>query len=155
MVFFRPLTIDTFLPDNGVICFFIGFFMTQSHGGHSYIPKTQIQTVHVHFVQPGGEIVTVDAPVGVTLLEVTRMHGIDLEGACDGALACSTCHVIVDAHWYTQLEEPSADEDDMLDLAFGLTPTSRLGCQIIISEALNGLRVSIPQQTRHMVSTMK
>ena len=108
----------------------------------------------VKFIEANGSITEVDAQVGMTLLEVTRQSGIDLEGACEGSLACSTCHVIVDSDWYDRLTPPSGDEDDMLDLAFGLTKTSRLGCQITMTEDLDGLTVSIPDQTRHLV-TMK
>ena len=108
----------------------------------------------VKFIEANGSITEVDAQVGMTLLEVTRQSGIDLVGACEGSLACSTCHVIVDSDWYDRLTPPSGDEDDMLDLAFGLTKTSRLGCQITMTEDLDGLTVSIPDQTRHLV-TMK
>ena len=65
-----------------------------------------------------------------------------MEGACGGSCACSTCHVIVqDDEFYDKIEEPSDDENDMLDLAFGLTETSRLGCQVQMSKALDGLVV--------------
>ncbi|MEL0145222.1 MAG: 2Fe-2S iron-sulfur cluster-binding protein, partial [Alphaproteobacteria bacterium] len=77
--------------------------------------------------------------------------GIDIEGACEGAMACSTCHVIVDPNWYDRLDEPTEDEEDMLDLAPGLKPTSRLGCQIIITEALDGLVVHLPGSTRNLM----
>src|SRR5207302_9227085 len=76
---------------------------------------------------------------------------IDIEGACEGSLACSTCHVIVDPEWYDLLKEASEDEEDMLDLAFGLTATSRLGCQIIITEELDGLVVKLPTSTRNLL----
>ena len=66
-------------------------------------------------------------------------------------MACSTCHVIVDKDWYAKLPAPSEDEEDMLDLAFGLTRTSRLGCQLTIAEGLDGLRVSLPGATRNMM----
>ena len=79
-----------------------------------------------------------------TILEIAHNNGIDIEGACEGSLACSTCHIIVDKDWYNKLEEPSWDEEDMLDLATELTVTSRLGCQIVLSEKLDGLKVSIP-----------
>ena len=79
-----------------------------------------------------------------TILEIAHNNGIDIEGACEGSLACSTCHIIEDKDWYNRLEEPSWDEEDMLDLATGLTVTSRLGCQIVLSEKLDGLKVSIP-----------
>lgn len=93
----------------------------------------------------------VDAPVGLSVLEVAHQNNIDLEGACEGSLACSTCHVIVAPEWYTLLEDATEDEEDMLDLAFGLTRTSRLGCQIIMSNELDGLTVRIPSATRNMM----
>ena len=68
--------------------------------------------------------------------------------ACEGSLACSTCHVIIDSEWYDALPAASTDEEDMLDLAFGLTKTSRLGCQIIVSDEIDGLVVSLPK-SRH------
>ncbi|MBL8834321.1 MAG: 2Fe-2S iron-sulfur cluster binding domain-containing protein, partial [Rhodospirillales bacterium] len=74
-----------------------------------------------------------------------------LEGACEGSLACSTCHVIVDKDDYERLPEATEDEEDMLDLAFGLTHTSRLGCQITITDELDGLKVSLPTATRNMM----
>ena len=66
-------------------------------------------------------------------------------------MACSTCHVIIDKSWYQKLNEVSEDEEDMLDLAFGLTRTSRLGCQIMITEEMDGLVVSLPKETRNML----
>lgn len=99
----------------------------------------------------GSEVKEFDAPVGLSVLEIAHEHGIDLEGACEGSLACSTCHVIVDADWYDKLQEPAEEEEDMLDLAFGLTRTSRLGCQIIMSEELDGLTVRLPSATRNMM----
>ncbi len=95
----------------------------------------------------------VDADIGMTVLEIAHLNGIDIEGACEGCMACSTCHVIVEPEYYDRLEEPSEDEIDMLDLAFGLTKTSRLGCQIEISEDLDGLAVRLPAQTRNMLLT--
>ncbi len=99
------------------------------------------------FIEPDGTRKDVDAPLGLSILEIAHRNDIDIEGACEGSLACSTCHVIVDANWFGRLEEPSEDEEDMLDLAFGLTPTSRLGCQIIITEELDGLTVTLPAET--------
>ena len=66
-------------------------------------------------------------------------------------MACSTCHVIVDDGWFDKLQEISEDEEDMLDLAFGLTRTSRLGCQIVITEVLDGLVVTLPAETNNMM----
>ena len=103
------------------------------------------------FIENDGNRKEVDAPNGLSVMEIAHRHGVDIEGACDGSLACSTCHVIVEPAWAVKLDEPSEDEEDMLDLAFGLTETSRLGCQIIMSEALDGLTVELPQETRNML----
>ncbi len=103
------------------------------------------------FVQKDGTRKEVEAPVGLSVLEIAHRNNIDLEGACEGSLACSTCHVIVDSEWCDLLPEASEDEEDMLDLAFGLTHTSRLGCQIIITEELDGLTVQLPAATRNMM----
>ena len=96
------------------------------------------------FKDKEGAETEVEAPIGLSVLEIAHKNGIDLEGSCEGSLACSTCHVIVDEEYFDKLVEPSEDEEDMLDIAFGLTSTSRLGCQIIISEELDGLVVSLP-----------
>ena len=93
-----------------------------------------------------------DAPLGLSVLEIAHKHGIDIEGACEGSLACSTCHVIVDAGWFPRLSRPTEDEEDMLDLAFGLEKTSRLGCQIVMTEALDGLVVRLPAGSRNMMA---
>ena len=85
------------------------------------------------------------------MLEIAHKNKIDLEGACEGSLACSTCHLIVDPDDYERLAEPTEDEEDMLDLAFGLTHTSRLGCQIILTEELDGLTVNLPPATRNVM----
>ena len=103
------------------------------------------------FIERDGTRREVDAPLGLSVLEIAHKHGIDIEGACEGSLACSTCHVIVDGEWYELLKEASEDEEDMLDLAFGLTATSRLGCQIIMTEELDGLTVKLPAGTRNMM----
>ena len=105
----------------------------------------------VTFIDPDGTRHEIDAPAGLSLLEIAHEHGIDIEGACEGSLACSTCHVVVDSAWFDSLDEIREDEEDMLDLAFGLTKTSRLGCQIILTEALDGLVVSLPEGTNNMM----
>jgi 2Fe-2S ferredoxin len=104
----------------------------------------------VTFIERDGTRREIDAPVGLSLLEIAHKHDIDIEGACEGSLACSTCHVVVESDWYELLPEATEDEEDMLDLAFGLTKTSRLGCQIIVSEELDGLTVRLPAGTRNM-----
>lgn len=105
------------------------------------------------FIKADGERVEVEAPFGLSVLEIAHQNAekIFLEGACEGSLACSTCHVVVEPEWYEKLSEASEDEEDMLDLAFGLTKTSRLGCQIIMTPELDGLTVQLPSATRNMM----
>jgi 2Fe-2S ferredoxin len=87
--------------------------------------------------------------LGLSVLEIAHRHGVDIEGACEGSLACSTCHVIVEQKWFDLIQPPTEDEEDMLDLAFGLEETSRLGCQIVMTEELDGLTVKLPKATRN------
>ncbi|AHJ63826.1 Ferredoxin, 2Fe-2s [Granulibacter bethesdensis] len=101
------------------------------------------------FVEQDGTHREVDAPAGLSVLEIAHKHGVDIEGACEGSLACSTCHVIVDPEWFDRLEQPTEDEEDMLDLAFGLQKTSRLGCQLVMTDALDGLVVRLPSGSRN------
>lgn len=96
------------------------------------------------FIERNGTPREVEAALGLSVLEIAHRHGVDIEGACEGSLACSTCHVIVDPSWFTRLVNPTEDEEDMLDLAFDLQETSRLGCQLIMTEALDGLVVKLP-----------
>ena len=103
------------------------------------------------FIERDGTPKEVEAPLGLSVLEIAHRNDVDIEGACDGSLACSTCHVIIDDAWYERLQEASEDEEDMLDLAFGLEATSRLGCQIIMTEELDGLTVKLPSETRNML----
>lgn len=107
------------------------------------------EKVKINFIHKG-EKKEFEVPVGTTVLEAAHNNELDLEGACEGSLACSTCHVIVGQDFYEMLKEPSEDEEDMLDLAFGLTPTSRLGCQIVMTKELDGLTVTIPDETRNV-----
>ncbi len=107
--------------------------------------------VKMTFITPDEKRVEIDAPEGLSIMEIAHQNDIDLEGACEGSLACSTCHVIVDQEWFDKLDEASEDEEDMLDLAFGLTKTSRLGCQIIMGPELDGIVVRLPGATRNMM----
>jgi ferredoxin len=107
--------------------------------------------VKVHFISPDGETTqTVEAKPGENLLEVGQNAGQPLEGTCEGQMACSTCHVIIDKLWFGRLTPASEDEEDMLDLASGARRTSRLSCQIELTEALDGLIVHIPAESRNM-----
>ncbi|MBT4878385.1 MAG: 2Fe-2S iron-sulfur cluster binding domain-containing protein [Alphaproteobacteria bacterium] len=105
----------------------------------------------VIFVE-NGEKKEIEAENGLSLLEIAHNNNIDLEGACEGSLACSTCHVIVSDKYFSQLAEASEEEEDMLDLAFGVTHTSRLGCQIIMSDELDGIELIVPSETRNISS---
>lgn len=98
----------------------------------------------ITFIDKQGKKISYEEPAGLSLLEISRKHNMDVEGTCEGSLACSTCHMIIHPDWFHKLQEASEEEEDMLDLAFGLTETSRLGCQIIFSEKLDGLIVSLP-----------
>ena len=95
-------------------------------------------------------IIPQDKKMYLEILEIAHNNGISLEGACEGSLACSTCHVVVEKEFFEKLPEPSEEEEDMLDLAWGLTHTSRLGCQIIINDNLDGMKVKVPSGTRNM-----
>ena len=92
----------------------------------------------------------VDAPAGSILLDVAQAAGQPLEGTCEGQMACSTCHVIVDAADFPQLSRASEDEEDMLDLAAGARANSRLACQIVLDETLDGLAATIPPEAHDM-----
>uniref|UniRef100_A0ACD5Y222 Uncharacterized protein n=1 Tax=Avena sativa TaxID=4498 RepID=A0ACD5Y222_AVESA len=106
--------------------------------------------ISVTFVDKDGDEKLINVPIGMSMLEAAHENDIELEGACEGSLACSTCHVIVtDVDYYNKLEDPEDEENDMLDLAFGLTETSRLGCQVIASPELDGLRLALPAATRN------
>jgi 2Fe-2S ferredoxin len=101
---------------------------------------------NIIFTKPDGTEENVNVESGITVMEAGRDAGLGIEGTCGGSLSCATCHVILDADWFVKVGVPDEDEVDMLDLAFGLARTSRLGCQIEMSDALNGLRVKIPDE---------
>lgn len=100
--------------------------------------------VPITYVYPDGQERPVEAEIGMNLLDVAHANDIELEGACGGELACATCHLIFEEEVYGSLPEKVDEEDDMLDLAFELTDTSRLGCQIPASQILAGTKVKIP-----------
>lgn len=119
------------------------------HGSGSDTDKDgkKKKTVPLHFLRPDGSKQTVKARFGESVLEVAHRHKIPIEGACEGSLACSTCHVILEEKLYDALEEPVEEEEDMLDLAPELTDTSRLGCQLIIDEKYTNAVVKLPAHT--------
>ena len=103
------------------------------------------------FIEPSGKSREVDAPLGKSVLDIAQANGFDVEGACEGSLACSTCHVIVDPDWYDKLRPAEEEEADMLDLAYGLARTARLCCQILMTEELDGLVVNLPAETHNLM----
>ncbi|CAE6388085.1 unnamed protein product [Rhizoctonia solani] len=109
------------------------------------------RSIKVHFKDSKGELLkTVECNEGDNILDLAHEHDIDLEGACEGSVACSTCHVILSPEHYDLLPEPDDEENDMLDMAFGLTDTSRLGCQVKLTPELDGLTATLPSATRNM-----
>ncbi|KAI9561799.1 hypothetical protein GHT06_012760 [Daphnia sinensis] len=112
-------------------------------------PKSEDEVVNITFIDREGKRRPVRGKVGDNVLYLAHRHGIELEGACEASLACSTCHVYVQEEYYHKLSEPKEEEDDMLDMAPGLKPNSRLGCQIILSHELEGMVLKLPSVTRN------
>ncbi|KAL0943221.1 2fe-2s iron-sulfur cluster binding domain protein [Colletotrichum truncatum] len=121
----------------------------KSHG-HITPPKPG-EELWVTFIDKDGDEHKIAVSAGDNLLDIAQDNDLEMEGACGGSCACSTCHVIVvDEEHYDKMPEPEDDENDMLDLAFGLTETSRLGCQVTMTKELDGLRVKLPSMTRNL-----
>lgn len=121
----------------------------------SYVSALSSTNIKFTMVEKGTPK-TVTAKKGETLLDVARRFNINLTGACEGNCACSTCHIIFDKNVYTKLPPPKEEEEDMLELAFGLTPTSRLACQVKVDEKLNGAKITIPDVQRNVtIDTLK
>ncbi|MGL6043442.1 MAG: 2Fe-2S iron-sulfur cluster-binding protein [Sandaracinobacteroides sp.] len=99
----------------------------------------------VRFLNPDGSLAArADAPPGTRLLTLAQTLGLPLEGTCEGAMACSTCHVILSRDDFASLPEPTAHEEDMLDFTAHVTATSRLACQIYLTAELQSLDVRLP-----------
>lgn len=112
--------------------------------------RREYELLTVSFLTADGDKIMAEAETGANLLEVAQAAGMPLEGTCEGQMACSTCHVIVTDDWFARLPAASMDEEDMLDLAAGVTRTSRLSCQIELGADLDGLEVRIPGVSRDM-----
>ena len=99
----------------------------------------------VTFIAPDGTRTDIEASDGMNLMQLATMEGVEgIDGACGGAMSCATCHVHVEDDWLAKLDVPSEDELNMLDFVEDLRPCSRLGCQIRMRDALDGLRVRVP-----------
>ncbi|SCQ16964.1 adrenodoxin-type ferredoxin, putative [Plasmodium ovale] len=105
--------------------------------------------IDVTFVSTDSYEKTVKAKVGDSILKVAHENSINIEGACDGFCACSTCHVIIEEKFYDLLPEALDNEIDMLELAPCITETSRLGCQVKLSKELDGMKIKLPPMTRN------
>ncbi|MFM7029426.1 MAG: 2Fe-2S iron-sulfur cluster-binding protein [Chakrabartia sp.] len=106
--------------------------------------------IRVLFTSASGKETEALGSPGQSLLELGQAAGLPLEGTCEGQMACSTCHVIIDADWFNLLPRASEEEEDMIDLAAGATRHSRLACQIMLAAALDGLKVQIPAEAYNM-----
>ncbi|XP_070568485.1 adrenodoxin-like isoform X2 [Ptychodera flava] len=135
----RYLPVWVFGPDENLRC-------SRSH--IRALAVYGLHTVTVNYILPDNEKVTVKAKEGQNLLDIVLDNDVDIDGygACEGTLACSTCHLIFEQDVYDNLpEQPTDEELDMLDLAYGLTDTSRLGCQVCVTKEMDGLTVKVPE----------
>ena len=101
---------------------------------------------NINFKLRNGELKKIDAEDGLTLMEVARDNDLGIEGTCGGSISCCTCHIVIEKDWFSKVGPANPDEEDMLDLAVDLQPTSRLGCQIEVTPELDGLIVNIPNE---------
>tara|TARA_Y100001970_G_scaffold294373_1_gene452133 strand:+ start:36934 stop:37302 length:369 start_codon:yes stop_codon:yes gene_type:complete len=111
-----------------------------------YIFLSETAMPKITITSPEGNSETFEVEPGVSVMEVARDGMMGVEGVCGGCLSCATCHVIVAPEWLELVGNFSDDENDMLDLTYNRTKTSRLGCQIEITNDLDGLSVIVPKQ---------
>ncbi len=124
---------------------FNGSILKASKFLYSSSPKHFAESVKLTFIEgEDGDPIEIDAEIGKKMLDICVDHDIDIEGACGGELACSTCHVIFEKDLYDTLSRKTEEEEDMLDLAWGLTDTSRLCCQIEITKDMEGAKIVVP-----------
>ncbi|XP_053185007.1 ferredoxin-2, mitochondrial [Scomber japonicus] len=142
----RGGSIDSFRTINRHLQTSIGLYHSEEGSSNSEDPD---DVVNVVYIDRSGKRIPVKAKVGDNVLYLAHKHGIELEGACEASLACSTCQVYVsDAH-FDKLPDPEEREDDMLDMAPMLQENSRLGCQIILTPELDGIELTLPKVTRN------
>ncbi|MDB5622208.1 MAG: 2Fe-2S iron-sulfur cluster binding protein [Devosia sp.] len=99
--------------------------------------------MEIHVTDQAGETHTLEGLEGWRVMEVIRDWGLNIKAECGGALSCATCHVYVGAEWFDVVGAPSAEEEDMLDSVGDVRPNSRLSCQILMSDALDGLQLTL------------
>ena len=123
-------------------------FLTQVRPRAFQLPTARShKTATFSFINRDGSKTKVTAAYGKSVLEVAHENGVELEGACEGSMACSTCHVILEPELFEKLEDACEREEDLLDLAPGLTDTSRLSCQIKVDNRLDGTEIMLPRTT--------
>ncbi|XP_012259405.2 adrenodoxin-like protein 1, mitochondrial [Athalia rosae] len=120
------------------------------HGEFEYQdPTSEDQVVNVIYINKSGERIPVRGKVGDNVLYLAHRYGIEMEGACEASLACTTCHVYVNSDHQAKLPPAEDKEEDLLDLAPFLRENSRLGCQIILTKELDGIELELPKATRN------
>ncbi|XP_076651739.1 adrenodoxin-like protein 1, mitochondrial Ferredoxin 1 [Halictus rubicundus] len=143
----------SFLPVNHLITTAALEFHTSKYSCHGEYemqdPKTEADIVNVTFIDKTGTKIPVKGKVGDNVLYLAHRHGIEMEGACEASLACTTCHVYVHHDYVDKLPTAEEKEEDLLDLAPFLKENSRLGCQIILTRDLDGIELELPQATRN------
>jgi len=126
------------------------FTGTQFHGEYEWKePASDDEIVNIVYIDRDNNRRPISGKVGDNVLYLAHRHGIDLEGACEASLACSTCHVYVDDEYLDHLPEPLEEEEDMLDMAPLLQDNSRLGCQILLTKDMEGMVLTLPKITRN------
>ncbi|XP_070683944.1 ferredoxin-2, mitochondrial [Pempheris klunzingeri] len=142
----RRGSFDNFRTINRHLQTSIGLYHSEEGSSNAEDPE---DVVNVVYIDRSGQRIPVKAKVGDNVLNLAQRNGIELEGACEASLACSTCQVYVHAAYFDKLPEPVEREDDMLDMAPMLQENSRLGCQIIITPELDGMELTLPKVTRN------
>ncbi|XP_028261762.1 ferredoxin-2, mitochondrial [Parambassis ranga] len=142
----RRASFDSFRTINRHLQTSIGLYHSEEGSSNA---EDADDVVNVVYVDRTGQRIPVKAKVGDNVLYLAHKHGIDLEGACEASLACSTCHVYVSGPHFDKLPEPEEREEDMLDMAPMLQENSRLGCQIILTQELDGIELTLPKVTRN------
>ncbi|XP_005190104.1 adrenodoxin-like protein 1, mitochondrial [Musca domestica] len=120
------------------------------HGEYEWQdPKSEDEIVRVTFIDKNGKRIKVNGKVGDNVLYLAHRYEVEMEGACEASLACTTCHVYVHGDYLEKLPEADEKEDDLLDMAPFLKENSRLGCQIILNKELDGIELELPKATRN------
>ncbi|CAG9572610.1 unnamed protein product [Danaus chrysippus] len=120
------------------------------HGEYEWQdPKSEDEVVNVVYIDKDGKKTNVRGKIGDNVLYLAHRYGIEMEGACEASLACTTCHVYVHEKYLDTLPEPEEKEDDLLDMAPFLKENSRLGCQIVLTKEMEGMELKLPKATRN------